>query len=52
MANKIQIFPKHMKVSFTFFCFLIAFSEAVTVTFPFVCVCKHICVSLEFTYSL
>ena len=33
MANKIQTFPKHMKVSFTFFCFLIAFSEAVTVHF-------------------
>lgn len=35
MANKIQTLPKHMKVPFTFFCFLIPFSEAVTVTISF-----------------
>lgn len=52
MANKIQTFPKHMKVPFTFFCFLIPFSEALTVTISF-CIClRHIYVSLEFTYLL
>ena len=45
MANKIQTFPKHMKVPFTFFCFLIPFSEAVTVTISFcICLQTYLCI--------
>ena len=53
MANKIQTFPKHMKVPFTFFCFLIPFSEAVTVTISFcICLQTYLCIFRIYIFAI
>ena len=53
MANKIKNFPKHMKVPFTFFCFLIPFSEAVTVTISFcICLQTYLCIFRIYIFAI